>query len=86
MSEAAVSKTLTVRIAPELYEAALHIAQQRRVSLNALLQQSLAAAVRSAEEEARYEEYSLLGSDLDESDLDYAIHAQAEVMLSDQPV
>jgi hypothetical protein len=77
------AKTLTVRLPPELYSAAQKVARRRDLSLNALLQESLIATIRVAEEEARYEEYSLLGQDRPLCDVDYAIHAQAEVMLGD---
>ncbi|MBT9583241.1 hypothetical protein IV102_07820 [bacterium] len=53
------------------------------MSLNALMQESLAQAIRVAEEQARYEGYTLLGKDLESCDLDFAAAAQAEVMLGD---
>jgi len=79
----ATSKTLTVRLDCELYSAAQKIAQQRHVSLNALVQLSLEETLRAAEERARYDAYTLLGQDKDECDVEYAIHAQSEVMLGD---
>jgi hypothetical protein len=79
------SKTLTVRLTGELYSAAQEIARQNQTSLNALLTESLAAAVRAAEEQVRYKEYSLLGEDIESCDVEYAIHAQAEVMLGLEP-
>jgi hypothetical protein len=46
-----------------------------------LLQDSLSAAVRESAERNRYDEYSALGADIESCDVEYAIHAQAEVML-----
>ncbi len=81
MPRTATSKTLTVRLNPELYSAAQGFARQRNLSLNALLQESLIATLNAAEEKGRYNDYSLLGQDA-ECETEYAIHAQAEVMLS----
>jgi hypothetical protein len=81
MPNAIAPKTLTVRLTPELYSAAQRAAKQRAVSLNTLLQESLAAALRSAEEQQRYDDYTLLGQDAEMCDVEYAAHAQAEVML-----
>ena len=75
------SKTLTLRLSPQMYSAAQEVARHKRMSLNALMQESLAQSIRVAEEQARYDGYTLLGSDLDGSDLDFAASAQAEVML-----
>jgi len=80
------SKTLTVRLTGELYSAAQEIARQNEISLNALLTESLAAAVRASEEQIRYNQYSLLGEDIGSCNVEYAIHAQAEVMLDLEPI
>ena len=77
------AKPLTIRLQPELYSAAERLAQRRAISINGLVQQSLAAAIRADEERERYDAYTLLGSDPEECDVEYAIHAQAEVMLND---
>ena len=66
-----------------MYSAAQEVARHKRMSLNALMQESLAQAIRVAEEQARYEGYTLLGKDLESCDLDFAAAAQAEVMLGD---
>ena len=73
---------LTVRLPVDLYEAASDIARKRTQSLNALVQEGLKAMIRH-EEQALYDEYTLLGQDEEECDVEYAIYAQAEVMLSD---
>ncbi len=48
------------------------------------MQESLAHAIRVAEEQAHYDGYTRLGNDLNDSDLDFAASAQAEVMLGDE--
>ena len=40
--------------------------------------------MRIAEEKARVDEYTELGKDAEMCDSEYAIHAQAEVMLHDE--
>src|SRR5436190_23971924 len=85
MATSAAPKSLTVRLTPELYTAASQLARKRSVSLNTLMQESLAAIVRAAEEQARYDAYTLLAQDVEGCDTEYAIHAQAEVMLHDEP-
>ena len=82
MLNALQSKVLTVRLPFELYSAAQEIARQRDVSLNSLMQESLLAAIRTAEEQTLYNDYTTLGQDTKMCDVEYAIHAQAEVMLS----
>lgn len=74
---------LTVRLPVDLYEAATCVAQKREMSLNALVREGLEAIVRDEEEQALYDAYTLLGQDPEECDVEYAIYAQAEVMLND---
>jgi hypothetical protein len=57
----------------------------KNISLNALMQESLAATVRASEEQARYDGYTRLGQDKANCDLRYAEVAQSEVMLSEEP-
>lgn len=45
---------------------------------------SIQPTLLSAEEQKSFDEYSLLGEDLDSSGLTYVEAAQAEVMLSDE--
>ena len=81
MPETILPKTLTLRLTPDLYFAAQRVARRRAVSLNTLLQESLASTLRAEEERQRYEDYSLLGQEAEICEAEYAIHAQAEVML-----
>ena len=82
MPRSVTARTLTVRMTPDLYSAVQKMARRREISLNALLQESLATSLRADEEQQRYDDYSLLGQDSEMCDVDYAVHAQAEVMLS----
>jgi hypothetical protein len=77
-------KNLTVRLTPDVYHSAMEIAKRRHISMNALLQESLLQTIRITEEQKCYNDYSLLGQEADTAicDVEYAIHAQAEVMLN----
>ena len=81
MSVQVPARCVTVRLSPTLYAAASAIAKKRSVSLNGLVQESLAREIRIAEEQQRYDEYALLGQDRKECDVDYAFAAQAEVRI-----
>ena len=74
-------KRLTVRLSPDLYEAAANLSKKRRLSLNALVQESLARAVKEAEDQEMYEAAELLGQFPSECGVEYAHAAQAEVAL-----
>lgn len=84
MSTTKASRTLTVRLSPQLYSAAQDLASKKHVSLNALMQESLTEAIRAAEEKIRYDGYTMLGQDSENCDLGYAEAAQGEVMLRDE--
>lgn len=76
------TKALTLRIDPELHDAVTRLARRQDSSINSYLQRRLQEIVRVEEEKARYDAYTLLGQDV-ETDSEYSIHAQAEVMLHD---
>jgi predicted transcriptional regulator len=76
-------RALTVRIQPELYEAATVLARRRRQSLNGLVQDSLAAAIRAADDEELYVAFERFGVAADAS-IGYAHSAQAEVALANE--
>jgi hypothetical protein len=74
-------RVLMIRLPSDLYEAATALASRRGISIDLLVEESVAATVRADEEYARYEAYSLLGQDAEASDVAFADYAQAEVML-----
>jgi len=76
-----LAKILTVRLDPNLYEAATRLSKKRRLSLNALLQESLQRLLKEAEDRELYEAAELLGQSPDECDVEYAFAAQSEVAL-----
>ena len=79
------AKPFTVRLRLDLYDAAARLAKRRSSSLNALIQDTLAAAIRDEEDREMYEAAELLGQFPDECDVEYAFAAQSEVVLRERP-
>ena len=75
------ARPLTVRLRPDLYEAAMRLAKRRSSSLNTLIQETLAEAIKEEEDRELYEAFELLGQFPEECDVEYAHAAQAEVAL-----
>ncbi len=73
----------TVRLPRKLYRASSAAAKRRKVSLNRLVQESLAAAIRAEEDRELYEAFERFGQD-PESSVEYAFEAQREVVLRDE--
>lgn len=80
------TKALTLRLPPPLYESSHQIAQERHISLNALIQESLQATVRAEQQRRLYADFTALGEDTEGSTVEYAIAAQHEVVSSDPVV
>ncbi len=78
------TKSITLRLPPELYASGRQIAQERRVSLNALLQESLAETVRVQRQRKLFDDFTQLGEDADDCDVEYAFPAAAEIVLGDE--
>jgi hypothetical protein len=74
----------TVRLPRKLYRASSAAAKRRKVSLNRLVQESLAAAIRAEDDKRLYEEFTLLGQDKELTDVEYAFEAEQEVVLRDE--
>jgi hypothetical protein len=74
----------TVRLPRKLYRASSAAAKRRKVSLNRLVQESLAAAIRAEDDTRLYEEFTLLGQDKELTDVEYAFEAEQEVVLRDE--
>ncbi len=74
------TKTFTVRLPLDLYQAINAIAKRRQISLSALVQEGLSAIMKSEEYIRLYEAFGQLGEDAVESDVEFAAHAQWEVI------
>jgi hypothetical protein len=78
------TKALTVRLPLELHHTCCEIAKRRRVSLNALIQESLSTIIMQAKDYSRlYEAFGQLGEDAEESEVEFAAYAQWEVISHD---
>ena len=78
------TKALTIRLPLELHQACQKIAKQRQVSINALIQEGLNTIMKSEEYTRLYEAFGELGADTKESDVEFATHAQWEVVRRDE--
>ena len=77
-SEARIA--FTVRLPSGLYRASAQTAKRRRVSLNALVQEGLAALLKKEEYARLYEAFGQVGDEIAECDVEYAAPAQWEVI------
>lgn len=67
-----------------MYHEAAKAAKARNVSFNLLTQEGLMKILADERERELYDAFTLVGQDVKESNVEYAIHAQAEVMLRDE--
>ena len=71
---------MTVRLPLDLYRASARIAKHKQVSLSGLVRQSLEATLESERRAELYEAFGRVAASPDESDIDFAFEAQAEVV------
>ena len=81
MPPSSAATTISVRLPEELHRKSREAAKRRNLSLNALVQESLAAVIQAEEERLFYESFTLLGQDAEMCAVEYALLAQREVML-----
>lgn len=70
-------KSLTLRLPETLYSAGNAVAGRRKVSMNALVCESLAAYLREEEDRALFDAFTLAG-DAEDADAEFAFEAQAD--------
>jgi hypothetical protein len=73
-------KSLTIRLPHDLYETARAVARRREMSLNALVRNALEVMAQDEEKARLYEAFGLLGEDVKESEVEFALPAQREVV------
>lgn len=76
--------TTSVRIPERMYRQSRRIAAKRKLSFNALVGEALSKIIDEERDREMYEAATLLGADLEECSVEYARHAQSEVMLRDE--
>jgi hypothetical protein len=75
-------RTLSVRVPETIYSEARKLAENRKISLNALVSETLSKAVEAAHDIEMYEAATLLGRDAEMSSVEFAFSAQSEIALS----
>ena len=73
-------KAMTVRLPLDLYRASAQMASRRQVSLSGLVQESLRATLERERRRQLYQAFSRVGEDMDETDVQFAFDAQAQVV------
>jgi hypothetical protein len=79
MPETATLKTISARVSPRLHEATTRLARLENKSVNEIVAEALTERVRIREEQELYDAFTLLGQDEEETDVEFALAAQAEV-------
>jgi len=75
-------RTLSVRVPEAIYSEARKLAENRKISINALVSETLSKAVEAAQDLEMHEAATLLGRDAEMSSADFAFSAQSEVALA----
>jgi len=73
-------KAMTVRLPLDLYRAGARIARRRRISMSRLLQESLRQTLKGEEALNLYSAFGQLAELGEESEVEFALPAQAEVL------
>jgi predicted transcriptional regulator len=73
-------KAMTVRLPEDLYRAGVQIAKGRHISMSGLLQESLRETLRREQQWRLYGAFGELGDAADETEVEFALPAQAEVI------
>jgi hypothetical protein len=75
-------KSFPLRTAPELYEAVMLAAKRKNLSANAYWVEAMKAYLKAEEDREWAASFEAMADDKDSMDVEYAIYAQAEVMLA----
>ena len=85
MSRVTLSQTVTLRVPIDLYEKTVRLANERNQSLNAIFQEGAQKLLQDEDTRALSDGFDLLASFPEECDVEYAIFAQSEVALRNEP-
>ena len=77
-----MTPVISIRLEDSVYEETKLIARRRAVSMNALVERALRKEIKLDQEGEMYEAATLLGQDAD-SEVGYAVAAQAEIVMGD---
>ena len=73
-------KNLTVRLSAEEYSHAKLMAEEQSVSLNQLIKEGLKLLEVTASQKKLFDDFTALGDDYEDNDVEFATEAQAEVV------
>lgn len=74
------SVALTLRLEENLYTRAKEVAAAHKTSFTAFVQRALSELLRREEQKTLFDAFSLVGQDLAEADVEFALPAQREVL------
>ncbi len=77
MTSKSETKTLTLRLPDDLYSVGTAAASRRKMSMNTLVCESLAAYLKEEEEQQLFEAFTLAGK-AEDADVEFAFEAQAD--------
>jgi hypothetical protein len=76
--------SILIRVPEEMHVALRAAAAQEGTNLSELLRNLAESYLRERQYQQLYDGFTLLGSDPEESDVEFALHAASEVILSDE--
>ena len=76
--------TTTLRLPDEMADAIKAAAAAQGTTMNDLVRSLIGIYLKEEEEKRLYDAFTLLGSDPEESSVEYAIHAASEVVLRNE--
>jgi predicted transcriptional regulator len=78
------TKAMSIRLPVDIYENSSKIARRRRVSMNRLVQEGLESLLKQEEGQRLYDAFGQVGADQEESEVEFALPAQREVIGVDE--
>ena len=84
MPKPAVNHTVSLRLSSDMYRRTTELARRRNKSVNALLQEGVCRLLQDEEDRTLSDAFDLLARHPADTDVEYAIHAQSEVILGDE--
>ncbi|MBC7473260.1 MAG: hypothetical protein H7263_03135 [Candidatus Sericytochromatia bacterium] len=77
-------KALTLRIEQSLYDEVKSFAQRENSSVNSFFEKIIREKIRKEEDKLLFDEFSIVGQDQEDSDVEYSLLAQKEVIYNEK--
>lgn len=78
-------KAITLRIDQNLYEKTKNIVLKEKRSLNSFIEYLIIEKLKERENKELFDEFSVVGTDQEVSDVEYSLSAQKEVVFNEKP-